>query len=295
MARANSLSSSDSGPPCGAATDVASVSQSSASSDGSESALRPLNETSIWPGHPGWAMSPRSLATAARRSAAGSGRSPAAASMECSAARASASAAAQSARKASSCSSSSTVIGTRPSGSGLVIHRSCSVTYSRRASSSPVASRSGSISPAASSSSRWPTSLACISSCSGLRVAGSAQTCSPMIPVGSVPVASSQPCTSPKVASCSLIFCRIVSAESQNGADSGFPAASSPRLMVGSDASASAAGTLSNAIATSRRRSSATRRWARSATRSAWSSTPRSVRRSRPKAHGPPVFLVRLN
>ncbi len=76
MARANSLSSSDSGPPCGDATEVASVSQSSASSDGSESALRPLNETSICPGQPGRAMSTRSLATAARRSAAGSGRSP---------------------------------------------------------------------------------------------------------------------------------------------------------------------------------------------------------------------------
>src|SRR6202451_2805118 len=83
----------------------------------------------------------------------------------------------------------------------------------------------------------------------------------------------------------------MVSAESQNGADSGFPAASRPSLIVGSDARASAAGTLSNAIATSRRRSSATRRWASSATRSAWSSTPRSVRRSRPTAHGPPYSV----
>ena len=62
-----------------------------------------------------------------------------------------------------------------------------------------------------------------------------------MIPVGSVPVASSQPCTSPNVASCSLILCRIVSADSQNGADSGFPAASRPRLITGSEVSASSA------------------------------------------------------
>ncbi len=116
--------------------------------------MRPLNETSICPGHPGLAMSARSLAAAELRSAAGSGRFPTRSSTDCSAARASASAAAQSARKASSCSSSRTVIGTRPSGSGVVIHRSCSARYSCLAALSPVASRSGSTSPAASRSSR---------------------------------------------------------------------------------------------------------------------------------------------
>src|SRR6185437_13780996 len=234
-------------------------------------------------------MSARSLAAAAPRSAPGSGRFPTRSSTVWSAARASASAAAQSARKASSCSSRSTVIGTRPSGSGVVIHRCCSARYSCLAALSPVASWSGSISPAASRYSRKPTSRACISSCKGLRADGSSHTCRPMIPVGSVPVASSQLCTSPNVASCSLILCRIVSADSQNGADNGFPAASRPRLIPGREASASSAGTLSSAIATSRRRRSDTGRWAISATRSAWSSTPRSVRRSRPTVHGPPV------
>src|SRR3984957_7106831 len=110
-----------------------------------------------------------------------------------------------------------------------------------------------------------------------------------MMPVGSVPVAESQPGTSPNVASLELILLRIDSAESQNGAESGLPTAIMPRLMAGSEASASCADTLSSAIATSRRRNSATDRWAISATRSAWSSTPRSVRRSRPTVHGPPV------
>ena len=53
MARANSLSSSDSGSPCGEATDVASVSHSSASSVGRASAVRPLNDDEHLP-RPPW-------------------------------------------------------------------------------------------------------------------------------------------------------------------------------------------------------------------------------------------------
>ena len=62
-----------------------------------------------------------------------------------------------------------------------------------------------------------------------------------MIPFGSVPVASSHVLTSPTVASPSAILCRMASADDQNTADSGFPAASMPLLMPGSDSSASAA------------------------------------------------------
>ncbi|HSZ39990.1 MAG TPA: hypothetical protein VK817_08535 [Trebonia sp.] len=154
MARANSLSSSDMGSPCGDATEVARVSHISVSSGGKVSAFRPLNDTSICPGQPGRAMSDRSLAAAVSRSAFGSGRSPTCESRARSAFSASASAAAQSARNASSCSSSSTFIGTRPSGSGVVIHCSWIATYSRLACASPAASWSGSMSPAVRRSSR---------------------------------------------------------------------------------------------------------------------------------------------
>ena len=67
----------------------------------------------------------RPLPAAARSSAAGSGRSPTWSSSSPIAASASASAASHSARNSSSFSSSRTSIGTRPSGSGEVIHRSC--------------------------------------------------------------------------------------------------------------------------------------------------------------------------
>ena len=60
-----------------------------------------------------------------------------------------------------------------------------------------------------------------------------------MIPFGSVPVASSHVLTSPTVASPSSILCRMASAEAQNAADSGLPAASIPRRMPGSEPSAS--------------------------------------------------------
>ena len=65
-----------------------------------------------------------------------------------------------------------------------------------------------------------------------------------MIPFGSVPVASSHVLTSPTVAAPSLIFCRMASADDQNTADSGLPAASSPRRMPGSETRASADGTV---------------------------------------------------
>ena len=58
------------------------------------------------------------------------------------------------------------------------------------------------------------------------------------MPFGSVPVASSHVLTSPTVASPSAILCRMASADDQNTADSGLPAASLLR-MPGSDSSAS--------------------------------------------------------
>src|SRR5271165_3059426 len=106
-----------------------------------------------------------------------------------------------------------------------------------------------------------------------------------MMPFGSVPVASSHVLTSPTVASPSAILCRMASADDQNTADSGLPAASMPRLMPGSDSSAASGGTVSRASATSRLVSRLSGRPARSATRSASRFTPRSVRlfaRSRP-------------
>ena len=255
--------------PCGDATPAASRSHSSVSSAGSSSGRSPLHSISSAPGQPGRAMSWRSRALARRRSSAGSGRSPTRSSRPRVAASASASAASHSARNSSSFSSSSTSIGTRPSGSAEVIHRSCSSMYAWQAAGSAAASRSGSISPAASRSSRWLTSLVCISAASWLRSDISSQTCSPMIPFGSVPVASSHVRTSPTVATPSLIFWRMASADVQNTADSGLPAASSPRRMPGSEPSASSGGAVSSASATSRLVNVLSGRPARSATRSA--------------------------
>src|SRR5579859_1375069 len=98
-----------------------------------------------------------------------------------------------------------------------------------------------------------------------------------MMPFGSVPVASSQVRTSPTVATLSLILCRTASADDQNTADSGLPAASSPRRMPGSEPSASADGTASSASATSPLVSSLSGRAASSATRSASRFTPGSL------------------
>src|SRR5580658_6387798 len=98
-----------------------------------------------------------------------------------------------------------------------------------------------------------------------------------MIPFGSVPVASSHVRTSPNVASLSLILCKMASAEDQNTADSGLPAASIPRRMPGNEPSASAEGKVSSASATSRLVSSLSGRAASSATRSASRFTPRSL------------------
>ncbi len=123
--------------------------------------------------------------------------------------------------------------------------------------------------PAASCSSRWVTSLVCISAASWLRSDCSSQTCRPMIPFGSVPVASSQVLTSPTVASPSAILPRMASVADQNTADSGLEAASIPLLRPGSEARASSDGTLSSASATSRLVSSLSGRLASSATRSA--------------------------
>src|SRR6516225_5456036 len=108
-----------------------------------------------------------------------------------------------------------------------------------------------------------------------------------MIPFGSVPVASSHVLTSPTVASLSLILARTASAEDQNAADSGLPAASSPRLMPGSETRASADGTVSSASATSRLVSSPSGRAASSATRSASRFTPRSLEQFPPAQVGP--------
>jgi len=82
----------------------------------------------------------------------------------------------------------------------------------------------------------------------------------------------------------------IASAVLQNGADSGLPAARSALRSPGSEASASAADTLSSAIPTSRRLSWPSGRPASSAMRLASSPTPRSVRRPEPTAHGPPYY-----
>src|ERR1700739_4746063 len=108
-----------------------------------------------------------------------------------------------------------------------------------------------------------------------------------MIPFGSVPVASSHVRTSPNVASRSLILCKTASDEDQNTADSGLPAASSPRLMAGSETRASADGTVSSASATSRLVSSLSGRAASSATRSASRFTPRSLEQYPPAQIGP--------
>src|SRR6202034_2607958 len=108
----------------------------------------------------------------------------------------------------------------------------------------------------------------------------------PMIPFGSVPVASSHVLTSPTVASLSLILSRTASADDQNTADSGLPAASSPRLRLGSEASASADDTMSSASATSRLVSSLSGRAASSATRSASRFTPRSLEQFSPAQVG---------
>src|SRR5579859_4377004 len=104
-----------------------------------------------------------------------------------------------------------------------------------------------------------------------------------MIPFGSVPVASSHVLTSPIVALLSLILPRMASVDDQNMADSGLPAASSPRLMLGSDPRASADGTDSRASATSRLVRALGDRAASSATRSASRFTSRRVRLFRPE------------
>src|SRR5579859_4535898 len=108
-----------------------------------------------------------------------------------------------------------------------------------------------------------------------------------MMPFGSVPVASSQVRTSPTVATLSLIFPRMASADDQNPADSGLPAASIPRRMPGSEPSASADGTASSASATSRLVSSLSGRAASSATRSASRFTPGSLEQISPAQVGP--------
>src|SRR5216683_1224806 len=94
-----------------------------------------------------------------------------------------------------------------------------------------------------------------------------------MMEVGSVPVASSQARTSPRVAVPSLIAPRAVSADPQNAAVRGLPAASSSLRRPGSAARASAEGTLSSAWARSRRVSVLTERPACAMTLSASSTT----------------------